>query len=147
MLRIEKISPGVLDLSAVRDEVGVPVVLNGPSYRDVPDHEQDNPVLQRVRDARWVTVTPVSPLADESMPSAIDAPLPVNAPPQAPPGDNDVSGQATSGALNPDPSEPGDDGAASALNTIETRPEAAPSPVTSTTSGAPGKLDRKSRRA
>jgi hypothetical protein len=57
MLRIAKSSPGILDLSAVKDEFGLPVTLNGESHRDVPDHEEDNPVLQRVRDMQWVTVT------------------------------------------------------------------------------------------
>lgn len=57
MLRIAKTSPGVLDLSAVNDEFGLPVVLNGPSHRDIPDHEGSNPVLQRVEAAQWVTVT------------------------------------------------------------------------------------------
>lgn len=57
MLRIAKSSPGVLDLSAVKDEFGLPVTLNGESYRDVPDHEEDNPILRRVRDMQWVTVT------------------------------------------------------------------------------------------
>lgn len=57
MLRIAKSSPGILDLSAVKDESGLPVTLNGASHRDVPDHEEDNPILQRVRDMQWVTVT------------------------------------------------------------------------------------------
>lgn len=57
MLRITKTSPGVLDLSAVKDEFGLPVVLNGPSHRDVPDLEESNLVLQRVVEAQWVTLT------------------------------------------------------------------------------------------
>lgn len=59
MLRIAKTSPGVLDLSAVNDEFGLPVILNGPSHRDVPDHEESNPVLQRVVAVQWVTLTRV----------------------------------------------------------------------------------------
>lgn len=66
MLRIAKTSPGVLDLSAVNDEFGLPVILNGPSHRDVPDHEESNPVLQRVVAVQWVTLTrlPVDAPAD-----------------------------------------------------------------------------------
>jgi len=71
MLRIAKTSPGVLDLSAVKDEHGLPVVLNGPSHRDVPDHEESNPVLQRVVAVQWVTL----------------ARLPVDAPADNPPSD------------------------------------------------------------
>lgn len=59
MLRITKSTPGVLDLSAVKDEHGLPVTLIGPSYRDVPDHEESNPVLQRIVELGWVTVKPV----------------------------------------------------------------------------------------
>lgn len=59
MLRITKSTPGVLDLSAVKDEHGVPVTLNGVSHRDVPDHEENNPVLQRIVELRWVSVSPV----------------------------------------------------------------------------------------
>ncbi len=62
MLRIAKSTPGVLDLSAVKDEHGLPVTLIGPSHRDVPDHEGDNPVLQRIVELGWVTMFPV-PLA------------------------------------------------------------------------------------
>jgi hypothetical protein len=60
MLRIAKTTPGVLDLSAVKDEHGIPVTLVGPSHRDVPDHEENNPVLQRIVELRWVTVSKVS---------------------------------------------------------------------------------------
>ena len=59
MLRIAKTTPGVLDLSAVKDEHGVPVTLIGPSHRDVPDHEESNPVLRRIVELRWVTVSKV----------------------------------------------------------------------------------------
>ncbi len=59
MLRIAKNTPGVLDLSAVKDEQGLPVTLIGPSHRDVPDHEENNPVLQRVHELHWVTVSKV----------------------------------------------------------------------------------------
>ncbi len=57
MLRIAKSTPGVLDLSAVKDEYGLPVTLIGASYRDVPDHEESNPVLQRIVELGWVTVS------------------------------------------------------------------------------------------
>lgn len=60
MLRIAKTTPGVLDLSAVKDEHGIPVTLVGPSHRDVPDHEESNPVLRRIVELRWVTVSKVS---------------------------------------------------------------------------------------
>lgn len=60
MLRIAKNTPGVLDLSAVHDEHGIPVTLIGPSHRDVPDNEENNPVLQRVVELRWVTMTRLS---------------------------------------------------------------------------------------
>ncbi len=59
MLRIAKSTPGVLDLSAVKDEHGIPVTLIGPSHRDVPDHEEDNPILQRIAELGWVTVSRV----------------------------------------------------------------------------------------
>jgi cytoskeletal protein RodZ len=70
MLRIAKSTPGVLDLSAVKDEHGLPVTLIGASHRDVPDHEGDNPVLQRIVELGWVTMSPV-PLAvpDEEPPT------------------------------------------------------------------------------
>jgi len=74
MLRIAKTSPGVLDLSAVKDEFGLPVILNGPSHRDVPDHEESNPVLQRVVEVQWVTLTSVPIEA-----SSDDAPAPDDA--------------------------------------------------------------------
>lgn len=73
MLRIAKSSPGVLDLSAVKDEFGLPVVLNGASHRDVPDHEEDNPILRRVRDMQWVTVTHL-PIDGPEEPSATTVP-------------------------------------------------------------------------
>lgn len=76
MLRIAKSSPGVLDLSAIKDELGIPVILNGASHRDVPDHEQDNPILQRVLDMQWITVTqlPIAPAeAIEPVKSMINA--------------------------------------------------------------------------
>ena len=89
MLRIAKTTPGILDLSQVKDDRGLPVTLSGPSHRDVPDHEQDNPVLQRVINARWVTVSkvpveepsePPPPPADDQVPAGIgssaDAPPP-----------------------------------------------------------------------
>jgi hypothetical protein len=79
MLRIAKSSPGVLDLSSVKDEFGLPVTLNGESYRDVPDHELDNPVLQRVRDMQWVTVTKL-PVAPETNESTVDEPPPAAEP-------------------------------------------------------------------
>lgn len=59
MLRIAKSTPGVLDLSPVKDEHGIPVTLIGPSHRDVPDHEGNNPVLERVVELKWVTVSKV----------------------------------------------------------------------------------------
>lgn len=93
MLRIAKSSPGILDLSAVKDEHGLPVTLNGASYRDVPDHEEDNPVLQRVRAMQWVTVTkvPLAPSLDEASVPAEEFPqdpatqLVIEAEPEPPP--------------------------------------------------------------
>lgn len=82
MLRIAKTSPGVLDLSAVKDEHGLPVILNGPSHRDVPDHEESNPVLQRIVAVQWVTLArlPVDVPADESVDDlgAPEAPIVAN---------------------------------------------------------------------
>lgn len=74
MLRIAKSTPGVLDLSAVKDEHGLPVTLIGPSHRDVPDHEGDNLVLQRIVELGWVTLSRV-PIAtsDEAPPAESDA--------------------------------------------------------------------------
>lgn len=73
MLRIAKSTPGVLDLSAVKDEHGLPVTLIGPSHQDVPDHERDNPVLQRIVELGWVTLSRV-PIAtsDEAPPAESD---------------------------------------------------------------------------
>lgn len=75
MLRITKNTPGVLDLSAVKDEHGLPVTLVGPSHRDVPDHEGDNPVLQRIVELGWVTVSAV-PVEISNTPSPEFAPSP-----------------------------------------------------------------------
>lgn len=93
MLRIAKNSPGILDLSAIKDEFGLPVTLNGPSHRDVPDHEEDNPILQRVRDMQWVTVArlPIGGSEDPTVvaktdvagePSASEEPVPSEVIPQ-----------------------------------------------------------------
>jgi hypothetical protein len=94
MLRIAKTSPGVLDLSAVKDEHGLPVVLNGPSHRDVPDREGSNPVLQRVVAAQWVTLArlPVD-VPDDDPPSDLgppEAPVVTNDP--EPSGDPEAAG-------------------------------------------------------
>jgi hypothetical protein len=97
MLRIAKSSPGVLDLSAVKDEFGLPVTLNGESYRDVPDHEEDNPVLQRVRDMQWVTVTRL--LVDASEERVVEASGPP--PPEDTTGGLPTSGEPASSAIVP----------------------------------------------
>lgn len=80
MLRIAKTTPGVLDLSAVKDEHGIPVTLIGPSHRDVPDHEEGNPVLRRIVELRWVTVSKVpietpdaEPASEPDAPPQLDA--------------------------------------------------------------------------
>lgn len=106
MLRIAKSTPGVLDLSAVKDEHGLPVTLIGPSHRDVPDHEENNPVLQRVRELHWVTVSKVPvETSDDSTLNALssleptpDSPLVLDAQPQAeltPANDNPTPPAAT----------------------------------------------------
>ncbi len=85
MLRIAKTSPGVLDLSAVKDESGLPVILNGPSHRDVPDHEEENPVLQRVVAVQWVTLTrlPVdAPVDDQAFSNGPEASEVLELPPE-----------------------------------------------------------------
>lgn len=73
MLRITKHNPGVLDLSAVKDEHGIPVTLNGVSHRDVPDHEEHNPILQRVVDLRWVTLTRLPVTVSVEAETSVDA--------------------------------------------------------------------------
>lgn len=76
MLRIAKTTPGVLDLSAVKDEHGIPVTLAGPSHRDVPDHEENNPVLRRIVELHWVTVSKVPvETPDEIAPEASSDPV------------------------------------------------------------------------
>lgn len=92
MLRIAKSTPGVLDLSAVKDEHGLPVTLIGPSHRDVPNHEESNPVLQRIVELGWVTIGPVplevAETAEDGAPVSIDDGQP---PATEPPPPSDVS--------------------------------------------------------
>jgi hypothetical protein len=99
MLRIAKSSPGILDLSAVKDEFGLPVTLNGASHRDVPDHEQDNPVLQRILSMQWVTVTKL-PLGEQTSEMS-EAAAPVPASDDKPLTDEPLGDVAPSPAVEP----------------------------------------------
>lgn len=112
MLRIAKTTPGVLDLSAVKDEHGIPVTLIGPSYRDVPDHEESNPVLRRIVELRWVTVSKVSVETSNETASEVSSdpnldPVPDDPPPSDPamtaePEFSVIAAEPSSASDNPD---------------------------------------------
>jgi hypothetical protein len=112
MLRITKTSPGVLDLSAVKDELGLPVILNGPSHRDVPDHEENNPVLQSVVTAQWVTVARLPVTAPEDDPATPSEP-PEPSEPGAPETQPETSGSSLVEDDNPTGTTDHDDDGAS----------------------------------
>jgi len=104
MLRISKDSLGVLDLSQVKDEHGHPVILSGKSHRDVPDHEMNNEILQRVVDAGWVTVKKLSVTAvlPEPPPTTVTVAPPPDETPKAETGLTDTSAATDEPSSNED---------------------------------------------